>query len=101
MAPEAYDYYSGLAYTYLRTERFDESLATFEKAIELAPDVPFNYYNVACFYAVQGITDDAFKWLKKALDKGFDYFDHLRTDPDIEILRESEEFEKLLKKYEE
>ena len=98
--PEGYDSYSGLAYTYVRMERYEESLATFMKAIDLAPDVSFNYYNVACYYAIQGITDEAFEWLKTALDKGFDYFEHLRTDPDIAILRESEEFEKLIKKYE-
>jgi tetratricopeptide (TPR) repeat protein len=97
--PINYNYYIGLAYTYLRIGRYNESKEAFLKSIELEPEISFNYYNMACLYSLQGMTDESLEWLEKALEKGFDNFDHLETDPDMENAREAPGFKDLVKKY--
>jgi hypothetical protein len=54
---------------------------------------------MACLYSLQGMTDESLEWLEKALEKGFDNFDHLETDPDMENAREAPGFKDLVKKY--
>jgi tetratricopeptide (TPR) repeat protein len=97
--PANYNYYVGLAYTYVRNGKYEESGQLFLKSIELAPDVSFNYYNMACFYSLQGMAQEGLGWLQKALDKGFDNFEHLETDPDMQNVRASDGFKDLVKKY--
>jgi tetratricopeptide (TPR) repeat protein len=97
--PLNYNYYVGLGYTYIRTGKYDKSKEAFLKSIDLAPEVSFNYYNMACLYSLQGMNDESLEWLGKALEKGFDNFDHLETDADMENARGTQEFKELLKKY--
>jgi tetratricopeptide (TPR) repeat protein len=97
--PSNYYFYTGLGYNYLRLGKYDASKEAFLKSIELAPDVAFNYYNVACFYSIQEMNEEGLEWLVKALDKGFDNFDHLETDTDMANVRSLDKYKDLVKKY--
>jgi tetratricopeptide (TPR) repeat protein len=97
--PANYNYWVGLAYTYVRIGRYEESKDLFLKSIDLAPDLGFNYYNMACFYSLQGMTAESLEWLTRAFEKGFDNFDHLDSDPDMEKARGAEGYKELVKKY--
>jgi hypothetical protein len=44
-------------------------------------------YNLACAYSLMDRKDDAFAWLFKALDSGFDGEGTLRGDDDLDNLR--------------
>jgi hypothetical protein len=44
-------------------------------------------YNLACGYSLMDRKDDAFTWLFKALDAGFDGEGTLRGDDDLDNLR--------------
>ncbi|MCK5784871.1 MAG: tetratricopeptide repeat protein, partial [Desulfobacterales bacterium] len=51
------------------------------EAIRLKPDTSIDaYYNLACIYAVNNKTEESIDWLKKAIDKGFNNRELLRTD---------------------
>lgn len=63
----------------------------------LRRDDPLVHYNLACSYSLLGEIDAAFKTLKNAILLGYDDFNYLRRDPDLENLRKDKRFETLFK----
>lgn len=55
-------------------------------------------YNLACLYAVTGRSDLALDALDVALEQGFDDLSRLRTDPDLDNLRDEKEFVEVLER---
>ena len=70
-----------------------EGLAGFE------PDNAAAYYHVACVHARLNQVDDAIDWLKKAVDKGYDKWELIKTDNDLENIRGSEYYKVLVKNH--
>ena len=66
-------------------------------ALTLDPDDSQMLYNTACFYAVQGMLDDALSCLEKAVSLGWGHREWMENDPDFHALRGDPRFEKLLK----
>jgi len=60
------------------------------------PQDPQAAYNAARVYARLGDADQAFAWLNKALDLGYDQFDYLSLDPSLVSLKKDPRFLKLL-----
>ena len=58
------------------------------KASEFAQVGAVASYNAACSHALAGRTDDAFAWLDKAMDKGFNDLAQLRQDSDLTSLHD-------------
>ena len=59
-------------------------------------DAGENWYNAACCSARTGQIDRAFEQLDRALDWGFDDFEHIFEDPDLVPLRNQERWKTLL-----
>lgn len=59
---------------------------------------PVVYYNLACSYSLLGRIDEALSSLKRAIELGYEDFNYLRRDPDLENLKEDKRFQSLLKK---
>ena len=53
-------------------------------------------YNAACCYSMLGQVESGLEALETALKQGFDDYRKVRTDPNLEKLRESEEFSTLI-----
>lgn len=77
---------------YGRALQFDRRL------VRLQPERAIPWYNLACSYAVLGMTDPALAALQRALDLGYRHFDHLRRDPDLKSLRHDPRFIRLLRR---
>lgn len=92
LEPDNAKNYESIAYIYLRMNEDEESLGYFMKTIELEPENSWYYYNVCCFYALKEDPANALEWLEKALQKGFNDWQHLESDSDIESIRETPEF---------
>ena len=58
-------------------------------------------YNAACLYSLMGERDVALDYLRKAFDNGYSSFAHLEVDSDLDNIRQTEEFKKLVKEYRE
>lgn len=69
------------------------------KVIALNPEEASAYYNVACYYAIKGIPDLSLVWMEKALDHGFAQWSHMKTDPDLDSIRDLPAYKKLVAKY--
>jgi tetratricopeptide (TPR) repeat protein len=68
------------------------------RLVRLQPDRPIPWYNLACSYAVLGMTDPALDALRRALELGYRHLDHLRRDPDLKSLRHDPRFLRLLRR---
>jgi Flp pilus assembly protein TadD len=84
-----------LGFTALQARDFDTALGAFQHAIQLNHRVPTSTYNVACVYAVRGDNDNAFAWLQKARDAGFDLRSHLFSDDDLDSLHDDPRWDAL------
>ena len=57
------------------------------------------FYNIACCLSQTGNTDDGLLALLEALSMGYDDYQQIRTDPDLEKLRTDKRFEPLMQKF--
>jgi tetratricopeptide (TPR) repeat protein len=97
--PRNYRIYEGLGYMYMRMEEVKNAEESFIKSIELAPNIAWNYYNLACLFSVNKNNKKAFEWLEKAFQKGMQDIEHIKVDPDMDPIRNTPEFKALVKKY--
>ena len=77
--------------------QYDQALAAFQKLIALQPDNAANYYNVAVLYALQSNVTESLAWLNKAVARGYDNWDLIKTDKDLENIRNAEGYRELVK----
>ena len=66
------------------------------KLTQLRPHDAIVYYNLACSYALLNQTRPALSALSKAIDFGYNDFQHLRQDPDMENLLKDEQVRQFL-----
>lgn len=82
--------YSGLKF-YKKTLEIDRRLA------KISPSDPVVFYNLASDYSVLGDIEKSAMWLKKAIKLGYKDFKYMEKDPDLENLRKTELYRKILK----
>lgn len=70
MGVSNYDTLANYGMILYRDDRFEESAGYFEKSVELEPD-PTTMYNAGLAYYGAGDSENAVKWLQKAIDNGF------------------------------
>ena len=87
---------NNLAVIYTSKDQIEDAIKLFNKIIAMEPDNPVSYYNIACVYARQNKKDQSLKWLEKSIDKGFHNWELLKTDKDLENIRNTQYYEKLL-----
>jgi protein O-mannosyl-transferase len=83
---------------HMAARRFDAARSDLSKAIELDPSDNRAYYNMACLYSLQKNADESCSLLKKAIDHGYDNWGHMKQDPDLEYVRHTECYQKVVKK---
>ncbi|GLT82457.1 hypothetical protein SLE2022_008250 [Rubroshorea leprosula] len=84
--------------------KYEEALEKFESVLGSRPDpeeASVASYNVACCYSKLNQVQAGLSALEDALQTGFEDFKRIRTDPDLANVRTSEEFERLMKRFDE
>lgn len=61
-------------------ERYPEAIEAFQHSIDAGYREEASSYNIACGYALLGKRDEAFQWLDRARDAGFDVARYLDDD---------------------
>lgn len=84
------------AFTLKRLGRLEESKKEMQKGIEQNPNDPIIVYNAACYYALLDDKKAAVKNLKKAINNGFENYNYLKHDPDLNNLQKYPEFIELM-----
>ncbi|KAL3347173.1 hypothetical protein AABB24_021049 [Solanum stoloniferum] len=84
--------------------KYEEALEKFESVLGSRPtgdEAAVASYNVACCYSKLNQLQAGLSALEDAMEAGFEDFKRIRADPDLANLRTSEDFETLMKKFDE
>jgi tetratricopeptide (TPR) repeat protein len=88
--------YNDRAGAYVRLNMLDKAKDDLDKAMKINPHSSMTYYNYASVYALQNKPDLALDSLDKALVMGFSDYDFLRSDPDLNNIRNLPGYKKIL-----
>ena len=94
--PESARAWFNLGYARIEGERPAEAIPAFQRALDRNYRKPTTMYNLACANSLLDRKDEAFNWLFKALDAGFDGNGNLRGDDDLDNLRGDPRFRQAL-----
>ncbi len=76
--------------------RTSEAIDHYNEAMRINPAVkPTVYYNMACLYALENRVKESVDALRKAVENGFHDWNLLKTDKDLETIRDSEFYREL------
>ena len=87
-----------LGNAYTRGGFYQEGLEVDKRLLLLKPEDPIVYYNLACSLSLLGDVDKAFKALKRAIVFGYDDYDYILKDSDLENLRNHQSFKGIFAK---
>lgn len=93
--------YSCIHYAYHGLGQDDMAVAMIESIIARDVDRAGSYYDAACLYARMGNKEKALKYLEMSLEHGYRRFSHISRDDDMDLIRGTEEFKALIRKYKE
>ena len=80
---------------YTRRGRCLDGLRVDERLCELRPNDCMVHYNLACSYSLTGQCELAAAALERAIALGYDDFEFMAKDPDLEKLREHDGYKKI------
>ncbi|XP_010501158.1 PREDICTED: uncharacterized protein LOC104778414 [Camelina sativa] len=84
--------------------KYEEALERFESVLGSKPtpeESSVASYNVACCYSKLNQVQAGLSALEEALKSGYEDFKRIRSDPDLENVRKSKDFDPLLKQFDE
>ena len=81
---------------YTKGGRIADGLKMDRKLVRLQPSNPTAHYNLACSLALSKRKGDALRSLDAAVQLGYQDFDWMSQDPDLESLKKDPRFEALL-----
>ena len=81
----------------LRSGNKEKAIEQMERAISLSPNDAVMIYNAACFYANIGDKDKAIEYLGKAVSYGYEFYDYIKRDPDLDSIRNEPGYLEIMK----
>ncbi len=91
--------YVNRAVAYMQQRKYNKALDDLKQAERLNPRDKMVFYNYTALYSLQNQLDRALDALDRSLDLGFNNYDALRGDPDLNNVRTHPEFAKVLEKH--
>ena len=82
---------------YYKKGEFDKTIFQYQKSLSIQPDNPSTYYNLACMYSMQNRLEKSLDFLKKAIEKGYENWEQIKTDGDLENIRGTSGYRELVK----
>ena len=74
----------------------DESLEVDQRLVRLRPEDKVALYNLACSYSMVSMVDSSLDSLKRAIESGYNEFEYMQHDTDLEVTRRDPRFRELL-----
>ncbi len=91
--------YSNRAVSYMQQKKFNKAMDDLKEAEKINPKNATVHYNFVSLYSLQNQLDRALDSLDRCLELGFNNYDALRIDPDLNNVRKHPEFRKILEKH--
>ncbi|MCR9145420.1 MAG: hypothetical protein NXI24_24490 [bacterium] len=90
--------YYHLGNSLMNLERFADAATAYQHAALLRYErTELALYNTACAYSRLENLDEAYKYLRRAMDRGYNAFNYVRQDPDMAFLRAQSDWESRLR----
>jgi len=83
---------------YTKNKQYKEGLKIDQKLSKLKPSDPIVFYNLTCSYSLTENIDSALETLQKAIRLGYNDFDYMEKDPDLENLRKNKRYQMFIAK---
>lgn len=83
---------NALARIRLKQNRPEDALSEYQQILALRPKLNIAHYNLACLYSRTNAMEKAMEHLKKAVELGYDDMQKVQTDPDLALLRETDQY---------
>ncbi len=81
-----------LSTAYMKNKVFDKALETLQTGQKKFPQDPLFDYNFACYYSLTKNLESGLLAIKQAVEKGFKQFKQMGSDPDLNNLRQSDDY---------
>lgn len=91
--------YSCRAVAYMQQKKFNKALDDLKTAEGINPKNSVVQYNLMALYSLQNQIDRSLDSLDRCLELGFNNYEALRNDPDLNSVRKHPEFRKILEKH--
>jgi tetratricopeptide (TPR) repeat protein len=117
LRPDEGSFYLNLGHAYIRDGEYEEGMRTYQKALEVDPEIfqrtdvvelayefddaanPEKFYQMARIFAELGDKDTSLGYLGQALSTGFSDSERLMSEAAFEKFRQDDEFIKLIDSY--
>jgi len=87
-----------LGHAYTRSGEFEKGLSMDLRLVRLRPNDAVAHYNLACSYSLLGRVEEALAEIEKAISLGYSDLRHMLNDPDLEQLRKTPGFQRLIRR---
>ena len=82
---------------YTRRGRYQDGLDVDLHLVELCPDDPLVWYNLACSHSLTHALDEGMQALQRAVELGYTDVEYIREDRDLDALRSHPDFLQLMR----
>jgi len=79
-------------------KQYKNSTEFFAKAFKINPESKKNFYNASCAASLAKENKKSLKWLEIAINNGFDNLNHIKTDSDLDNIREERRYKSIIDK---
>lgn len=90
-------YRTELAEVLVRMGKLEEAETEYQKVVASNPGQGRIVYNLSCIYSLRGKKDLAVRTLREAIELGFDDYEWIRLDRDLDNVREEEGYKAILR----
>ena len=91
--------YYNLGNVYKDLGRYEEAIVEYQKTIEIDPKHANAHYDLASIYSLKKEKDLAIEFLQKAIVLNEFYVEFSKTDPFLENIRQTPEYQQLINSY--
>jgi tetratricopeptide (TPR) repeat protein len=88
---------NNLALMYAMQKNYTGALSRFKEVLRHWPEKAETYYNVACMYSRLKKKQESIEWLQKAIDRGYSNWESIKSDSDLENIRDADAYRELVK----
>jgi len=97
LTPEQVKEHDKRAQEFLRQKDYRKALDEFQDALSSDPNNQTRLYNMASAYSLLNEKEQAVTFLKRAVEAGWDNFDWMKKDSDLDAIRNTAGYQQLLK----
>jgi tetratricopeptide (TPR) repeat protein len=94
--PDFLETINNLALVNVARKDYAKALTLFLELLKYNPNDAEIHYNIACMFSRLKRVNESVEWLQKAVDKGYANWENIKKDSDLDNIRESSAYKKLI-----